>query len=335
MPMDGKLPKLLLTSFQNRRFAIGYGNRPEFIEYVEEDAFLGSVHLGRVKNINKNIQAAFVEVLHNGEREMVYFSLDNPLPLFGDDRAHDRVKEGDEILLQITKAPLKTKLAVASSVLKLPQAERERLLKEKAYRQAPAPLYAPKTDFLSLICQIAPGGVREMVTEDPELYRRILSKKDALGELPFSLRLYQDEFLPLYKLYSLETLFAEALQKRVWLKSGGYLVIEATEAFTVVDVNTGKNLAKKDRETLFFETNKEAVQETARQMRLRNLSGIILVDLIDMKEPDHRQAVLALAREALSKDRVQAVALDITRLGILEITRRKEKPSLQEILRKP
>ena len=144
---------------------------------------------------------------------------------------------------------------------------------------------------------------------------------------------YQDASYPLDKLLGIQSKLAKALQKRVWLKSGGNLVIEPTEALTVIDVNTGKAVeGKRNKETTFFKLNCEAAVEAARQIRVRNLSGIILIDFIDMKKKQHQDELMSLLREELAKDKIRTALVDITKLGLVEITRMKKNKSLYETL---
>lgn len=159
--------------------------------------------------------------------------------------------------------------------------------------------------------------------------RRYLDKnqKADLEKLQF----YQDPLLPLIKLYKLEAALEEALERRVWLKSGGYLVIEPTEALTVVDVNTGKYSGKKNAEDTILKINLEAAAGTARQLCLRNLSGIIIVDFIDMAREEHKQQLLTALEEELKKDPVKTVLVDMTKLGLVEITRKKVRKPLHEV----
>ena len=147
-----------------------------------------------------------------------------------------------------------------------------------------------------------------------------------------SLRLYTDDF-PLTALYHLETILSQALSKTVWLKSGGNLVIEPTEALTVIDVNTAKSVSKKTSEETYLKTNLEAAGEIAVQLRLRNLSGIIIVDFIDMKEEESRKTLLAALRRAVTADPVKTVLVDMTSLGLVELTRKKIRRPLHEQVR--
>ncbi len=119
-----------------------------------------------------------------------------------------------------------------------------------------------------------------------------------------------------------------ALRPRVWLKSGGYLVIQPTEALVAIDVNTGRNVGRRSLGETILQTNLEAVAETARQIRLRNLFGIVVLDLIDMEEEEHRQQVYGALEQALSRDRVRTQILSISEFGLIEMTRKRSRPSL-------
>ena len=122
----------------------------------------------------------------------------------------------------------------------------------------------------------------------------------------------------------------EALQERVWLKSGGYLIIQPTEALTVIDVNTGKSIAKKQVQEHYLTINLEAAEEIACQLRLRNISGIIIVDFIDMKSAKSQGLLMQKLRSAVAGDPVPVQVLDITKLNLVEMTRKKVKKSLAE-----
>ena len=137
---------------------------------------------------------------------------------------------------------------------------------------------------------------------------------------------------PLYALYRLDRDWKEITEKRVWLKSGAYLVIEQTEAMVVIDVNTGKAVNKKKREEHFLKVNQEATTEIARQLRLRNLSGIIMIDFIDMENLVHKDALIQHLCREIKKDRVQTAYVDMTALNLVELTRKKVQKSLAEQL---
>lgn len=157
--------------------------------------------------------------------------------------------------------------------------------------------------------------------------RGILSEKDV------TISVYEDSLLPLHKLYRLETILSEALLEKVWLKSGGFLVIQQTDAFVAIDVNSGKYSSKKQPQEIYKKINLEAAEEIVHQLRLRNLSGMILVDFINMKkEEDQKELLDTLAQFSMS-DPTELSVIDMTALGIVEMTRKKTRKPLAEHLR--
>lgn len=176
---------------------------------------------------------------------------------------------------------------------------------------------------------------QQIITDDPQIYEEI---KDFVAlympERLADLSLYQDNVYPLQKLYRVETQIDELLAKKVWLKSGAYLVIEKTEAMYVIDVNSGKNISKKENAEYIYQINMEAASEIMRQIRLRNLTGIIMIDFINMEDSAKDHALLQQLRVLAKKDSILTTIVDITALGIVEITRKKTTKSLAEQLGK-
>ncbi len=140
---------------------------------------------------------------------------------------------------------------------------------------------------------------------------------------------------PIFDLYSVEDEIQKALQSKVLLKSGGYLVIDQTEAMTTIDVNTGAFVGRKNLEETLFKTNLEAAQAIARQLRLRNLGGMIIIDFIDMAEPEHRRQVLRALEKVLARDRTKAYLTEMSPLGLVELTRKRTRESLEHVLCQP
>ena len=172
----------------------------------------------------------------------------------------------------------------------------------------------------------------EIITDIPRVYEALTGGTNLPMKKP--VRLYEDEY-SLLKLYSLKTKINELLGKNIWLKSGAYLVIEPTEALTVIDVNTGKFVKKaSDTDETFFQVNAEAAKECARQLRLRNISGMVMIDFINMKSAEKREALLQLLRAETIKDEVQTDVIDYTALGLVEVTRKRVDRPLREVLRK-
>ncbi|MEI3198091.1 MAG: ribonuclease E/G [Lachnospiraceae bacterium] len=173
--------------------------------------------------------------------------------------------------------------------------------------------------------------VQKITTDIPSVHEVLLQHLQDTKEAE-KLHLYTDTQVSLFALYSLTHELERALHRQVWLPSGAYLVIDPTEALTVIDVNSGKNIKKKAREELVFFVNVEAAHEIARQLILRNISGICIIDFIDMKEKEHREELMHILRMDLKKDKVPATLVDITRLGLVELTRKKVQKSLKEQL---
>lgn len=173
----------------------------------------------------------------------------------------------------------------------------------------------------------------EIITDVPEIGEMIRGYLEEISpELKEKLRFYQDKLLPLYKLYRVETALDAIQKEKVWLNSGGFLVIQQTEAFVSIDVNSGKYTGKKKMEETFRKINLEAAAEISRQLRLRNLSGIILIDFINMENPDHRDELFHVLQKLLRKDPIKSRAIDITPLHILEMTRKKvRRPVIEDI----
>ena len=156
---------------------------------------------------------------------------------------------------------------------------------------------------------------------------------DELSKNKINCKFYNRD-LPLFKCYSLEKHLMSGINKKVWLNSGAYLIIEPTEALTVIDVNTGKAELKSNKEETFYKINIEAAHEVARQLKIRNISGIIIVDFISMRNKENEQILLNKMNEILKYDYSRCIAVDITKLGLMEITRKKGKKSLYEIIQK-
>jgi len=140
---------------------------------------------------------------------------------------------------------------------------------------------------------------------------------------------------PIFDLYGIEEEIRKALERNVQLKSGGYLIIDQTEAMTTIDVNTGAYVGHRNLEETILKTNLEAAQAIARQLRLRNLGGIIIIDFIDMNDVDHKQLVLQALQQALARDRTKTQVTEISALGLVEMTRKRTRESLEHILCMP
>lgn len=144
-----------------------------------------------------------------------------------------------------------------------------------------------------------------------------------------------EEKKPLFDLYDIDLEISRAMERKVWLKSGGYIVLDEAEALVVIDINTGRYVGKKDLEDTILKTNLEAVKEIAHQLRVRNVGGIIIIDFIDMEKQVHREQVMQALEEELRKDRSRTNIISMSELGLVEMTRKRTRPSLIKRLCQP
>lgn len=382
------------------------------LQLFPENALAGNMYLGRVENVVKNMNCAFVEI-QKGIK--CYYPLaDNNRHFFLNRKNNTAVNQGDLLLVQVSKEAARNKPPTVTGKLlltgkyvvlsadvqgvlisaktkcdehcqelrklllahfsfqalsdelaaKLPEAQKnigsygfilrtnaasaepdavfkeaerlaaqyEQIIWQALYGTAFQCVYQAPPKYLADILNIRTELLDEIITDDPAVLQQLTA------HLPSSdssrVRLYTDKLLALCKLYSLENELKQALKKKVWLKCGGYLVIEQTEALCVIDVNSGKCVSKKNdsaaRENTYVKVNLEAAAEIARQLRLRNLTGIIIVDFINMTENEHNRALIDALRQLVKQDKVRTTVVDITRLGLVEITRERNGKSLAE-----
>lgn len=376
--------QIVITKVKNKTVLVSMHNDKLYDVLVEneEKTFgnVGDIFVGKVQNVVDNIHAAFVEF----EKNKVGF-----LPL--SECQGRKIKAGDEFVVQIKQAAVKTKqpvltifpeiagrFAVVSTKSKtkgvskkIIEEEREELYKVledfcedsygvilrtsaktaneeeirkectgllkqmhelmdySEYKTRFSCLYREASFYLKYIRSLELSNYERIVTDLSSVYEEL---HPIYGD---KVEFYLDESYSLDKLLGISTKLLKANEKKVWLKSGGNLVIEPTEALTVIDVNTGKAVdGRRNKETTFYKINCEAAIEAARQIRMRNLSGIILIDFIDMKEQKHVEELMQLLRMKLSEDKVKTVLVDITKLGLVEITRMKKNPPLREVLQR-
>ncbi len=201
--------------------------------------------------------------------------------------------------------------------------------------QAPALLYQELSLAQRVLRDLASELTRAIQVDSRENYQRL--REFAAEYMPAVLdkiQLYRGE-RPLFDLYNIDGEIEKALGRRVDLKSGGYLIVDQTEAMTTVDVNTGGFVGARNFDDTVFKTNLEAAQAIARQLRLRNLGGIILIDFIDMHSAQHRAAVLEELRKSLSRDKVKVTVNGFSQLGLVEMTRKRTRESLAHLLCEP
>lgn len=384
--MENKIITCLFDGFELKRINVVNENK---------ESILDNIYVAKVKNIVKNINAAFVEI-SNGI--MCYMELKkNTNHIFLNYKKDNILKVGDEILVQVVKEAQQKKEPVVTSNISIKgdniilthgknyvgisnkiksddirytimehikplvtenygfvvrtraqEASIEDLLDEiktleKEYTET---LLKAKNstcfvcvkinlpEYIVNIKEMLNNSVEEIVIEDDTLFDGVSEKlSHILEKNNINLRHYDDLMLSLNKLYSIESNIESLLKERVWLKSGGNIVIQQTEALTAIDVNTSKAIKiKGDNEKTFFKVNLEAAKEIASQLALRNIGGIIIVDFIDMKKDSHKKQLVESFNEFLSKDYVKAMVVDITKLNLVEVTRQKIKQPLNKLV---
>ncbi len=200
---------------------------------------------------------------------------------------------------------------------------------------APALLHQDLNLTLRLIRDIFTQDVQRLVIDSKEEYEKaLLFIETFMPRLKHQVVFY-DHKEPIFDAYRIEVQISEALGRKVWLKSGGYIVIDQTEALTAVDVNTGKFVGKRNLEETILKTNLEAVNEIVCQLRLRNIGGLIIIDFIDMERKDHREKVYNALVESLKSDRARTNILKISELGLVEMTRKRTRDSIVRTLCEP
>ena len=378
---------------------------------AESGSDIGSIYIGKVKNIASHMNACFIEIAPG---KLCFL----PLPEAEDrtstlllNRTWDgSIRAGDELLVQVTRDAIKTKLPSVTTRIsfsgkyvvlsagqkhvgmsgKIKEARKHEifnllqteglvnenkicctdetmglsygfvvrtnaatladetyllqewsLLEEKWHnllshagsRTCYSCLYQEMPTYIKNLRDIYDTCYDEIITDQPDIYEKLQEyfQQNGLSEHA-GLRLYTDDQISLSALYGIPAKLEMALGSRVWLKSGGYLVIEPTEALTVIDVNSGKYESKKESsEISAYKINLEAAEEITCQMKLRNLSGIILVDFINMKKNDNA-VLLRHLKKLCSQDSVPTEVIDMTPLGLVEITRKKINKTLKEQL---
>jgi ribonuclease G len=208
----------------------------------------------------------------------------------------------------------------------------EKIQQRKVNASVPSGIHRDLDISLRAIRDLYTRDVEKVVVDSEKEHKAILEFiENFMPQLKYSVEYYQaDE--PIFDAYGVEVEISRAMGRKVWLKSGGYIVIEETEALTAVDVNTGKYVGKGNQEDTILKTNLEAVKEIAYQLRLRNIGGIIIIDFIDMEREGGRERVFQVLKEALKKDRAKTNILRISELGLIEMTRKRTRENLNRIL---
>ena len=399
------------TKHESRIAVLDEGQVVElWVERTRQRTIVGNIYKGRVTKVLPGMQSAFVDLgldrdaflyvsdvieevedLENeGTREIQIDDVHRP-----EASISDLLREGQEIVVQVSKDTIATKGARITTHVTLPgrflvymptvnhigvsrriesEAERSRLkeilerirkgpggfivrtageerneeefvadlnyltdLWEQIRRRgektsAPSALHEDLDLVLRTIRDVLSSEFKTVWVDSVEQYQRIVEFLDQIQpNLVSRVRLYlRDD--PIFEEFGIEPEIAKALKSKVWLKSGGYIVINQTEALVAIDVNTGKYVGKRNLEETVFRTNLEAAREIVRQIRLRDLGGIIVLDFIDMEVPENRAALFEAVETEIRKDRSKTKILQISEFGLIEMTRKRVRQSLERSL---
>jgi ribonuclease G len=395
-----------------------------FLERAQARGLVGNIYKGRVSRVLPGMQSAFVDVGLERDGFLYVSDVLADIEQFsswmeGDDdddsehtpgkrrsrraRERQRIEEllskGDEILVQISKAPIGTKGARITTHVSLPgrfvvymptvdhvgvsrkvadRSERNRLRKiihairpknvggfiartagvgqnqqdfqddmqflveawEEIKRRseearAPSLIHKDLSVLLRLLRDVFADDFDRVVVDDEVEYKRARNFVSQLQpEMVDKIEFY-DKKAPIFDFYKIQQQLDKALEAKVWLKSGGYLVIDQAEALVAIDINTGKYVGKRRLEDTVVKTNLEAVKEIVRQLRLRDMGGIIVIDFIDMEEKANEQKVLHSLLEELKNDRAKTQVLQMSEFGLVQLTRQRVKQSLERIMLQP
>lgn len=207
----------------------------------------------------------------------------------------------------------------------------EGVLSKAEYAKAPSLLYTEINGVEKVLRDLYNDSIDEIVVNSSIDYETLVKLCEEKDISPKKIVMYESD-VPMFENYYVASQAKAAFSKHVWLKSGGFIIIEQTEACVVIDVNTGKYTGKADLQKTILKTNLEAADEIARQLRLRNLNGMIIVDFIDMKTEENRKILQKHLEEAVAKDRLQTIVVGMTELGLMQITRKKKRQSIQQLM---
>ena len=392
------------TPMETRVAVIENGMPQEiYVERAKRRGILGNIYNGRVVRVLPGMQAAFVDI---GLERAAFIHADevSAPDLSAEERANSSIsqllREGQSLLVQVTKDPIGSKGARLTTNLSLPsrylvlmpgaehigisqriedQEERERLkelmqtLLEQEERidgygyilrtvaegatevelkadiaflhrlwnkvqarikesKAPANVYEDLPLNMRALRDMTHSGIERIRIDSRETYQKALSFANTLvPEIESKLEYYPGE-RPIFDMFNVEEEMQRALGRKIELKSGGYLIFDQTEAMTTVDINTGAFVGHRNLEETIFKTNLEAATAIGRQLRLRNLGGIIIIDFIDMEDPEHQRQVLRTLERVLERDHAKCKLTGVSELGLVEMTRKRTRESLEHVL---
>ncbi len=388
---------------------------------------LGNIYVGKVTRVLPGMQAAFVDIgvertaflyVSDVHRDM----LDIEQPLFDDPESdedtdsensdgpqsnqwdlinfqiEDLVREGQHIMVQVTKDPIGEKGARLTSYISIPgrhlvlmpnvdhigvsrmiedKDKKERLRelvhsirpdnsgfivrtisenatketlksemdflqmlwagikKKRTNRTIPGLIHKDLRIVLRAVRDLFTRGIDRLIIDSSDEYRRVTEFVSTFApSLKYSVEIY-DEKVPIFEAFGVEKEISRALDPKVQLKSGGHIVIERTEALTSIDVNTGSYVGKTNLEETTLKTNLEAAKEIARQLRFRNIGGLIVIDFISMDEKHNKERLHETMKQAMEKDRAKTNVLPVSDLGLIEMTRKRTRPSLNTLQTEP
>ncbi len=397
--------KVIITKYEDKICSfLMHNNRLLCVNTLNNDSEIGSVYIGKVKNVLHNIQACFIEI---AQKEICFLPFRELTNTFCINRSLQGLPvQGDELLVQITRDASKGKQASVSCNItytgnlfvftagnrtlgissKLNKEQKEQiknqfllhnmlnengeyntttqslitdygcivrtqaaevlatseelfwnifkqeqetfldLFQKAKHATCFQRIYTPNLPYISLLSPYGINEYDEVLTDLNEAYTTLQAQ-------PIPVRFYEDNNYPLCKLYSLESKIKEALGKCIWLKSGANLIIESTECLTTIDVNSAKSIKGQISAEEIQQINREAARESALQIRLRNLSGIIIIDFINMVDKEAENSLLEYMKTLLSDDNNTTTVIDITPLGLMELTRKKVYKPLSEQLK--
>jgi len=201
--------------------------------------------------------------------------------------------------------------------------------------KAPIQIYQDLSMASSVIRDLFTPDINRVIIDSKKLHKRVTSYlKDVSAGMLSRVELHRNK-MPIYDHYGIESEIDASLERKVWIKGGGYLIIEHTEAMLSVDVNSGKFIGRKDHEQNSLKVNMAAARETARQLRLRDIGGLIVVDFIDMEEEGNRKRLYDEMRRELRKDRAKTAVLELSDFGLMQMTRQRIRPSLLYTVSEP
>jgi ribonuclease G len=208
----------------------------------------------------------------------------------------------------------------------------DNIQKKKEKVNSPHPLYSDLDLTLRSVRDLLSHEIEKLMIDSQSEYEKLVDFVNTFfPKLASKIELFEGQE-PIFDAFGIELEIPKALGKRVWLKSGGYIVLDQTEALTSIDVNTGKYVGKASLEDTIFKTNMEALKEIAYQIKLRNLGGIIIVDFIDMEKEENRQKLFTVFSEEMSRDRAKCTILEVSELGLIQMTRKRVRESLERVL---